>query len=69
VQADMVLERYLRVLYLDGQAAETEKHQAWLEHLNPSDIISSAGPHLPKKPHLLNLFKWYYSLLNKHLYL
>jgi hypothetical protein len=37
MQADMVLEKELRVLYLNWQEAERERHWAWLEHLKPQN--------------------------------
>ena len=33
IQAGMVLEKELRVLYLDPQAAKGDCHWAWLEHI------------------------------------
>jgi hypothetical protein len=33
MQADMMLEKELRVLHLEGQAAGREQHWAWFEHL------------------------------------
>ena len=36
VQADMVLEKELRVIYLDTQATGSElRHWVWLEHIRP----------------------------------
>jgi hypothetical protein len=54
VQADMVLERQLRVLHPDQQAAGRERHWAWLEHLRPQSLsLSDILP--PVRPYLLQL--------------
>jgi hypothetical protein len=38
-QADMVLESSLRVLCLDLQGADRERHWVWLEHLKPQSLL------------------------------
>ena len=64
MQADMVLNKELRVLHLDSQTAERDRDrdnrqtQAWLEHLKPESPPSAthfpqqATP-TPTKPHIL----------------
>ena len=47
IQADMVLEKELRVLHLDQQAAESD----WLELLRPQYLPHSDT--LPPRPHLI----------------
>ena len=37
MQADMVMERSWKFLYLQLQAATRKRHQAWLEHLKPQN--------------------------------
>ena len=50
-QADMVLEKELRVLHPDAQVVERERHWTWIEPLKPKSPLplSPTRPQLPKQ--------------------